>query len=215
MKPVSHYAISLDSYFFFFFVFYKSICKYTMHLSNVLIKNLVHSDIDFLRIYNMLSFYASIEMFLNIICTFRLNRKDGKNAVLYFYLNPYTIEVFPFILFEIVLCRARMKVWREVIGNFHLKNYFYLSFLIINERSRTLIRAKNMCCWYIHNIPRTGCELSHCNRRFDALRENLTVCQLLSFNTPCPAKRFCNEVKKTERKFIECIFSYRNSFWVY
>lgn len=84
----------------------------------------------------------------------------------------------------------RRKSKRGLLLYFELFSQLFLSYFLFNERSRTLIRAKNMCWWYIHNIPRTGAAPSTCSRKLDALRENLTVCQLLSLRTPCPPNKF-------------------------
>lgn len=63
-----------------------------------------------------------------------------------------------------------------------------------------------MCSWYIHNIPLTGVAPSTCSLRLDALLENLTVCQLLSFKTPWPAKRFCKEISSKKQLEIAFVF---------
>lgn len=52
-----------------------------------------------------------------------------------------------------------------------------------NKMVRVLSRA------YVHNIPRTDCPPSTCSLRFDARRENRTVCHLSSA-TFVPARRF-------------------------
>lgn len=93
-------------------------------------------------------------------------------------------------------------VLKEVRERFIALNFLSILFLSFNERSRTLIRAKNMCCWYIHNIPRTGAAPSTWSRKLDALRENLTVCQLLSLRTPCPPNKFYRREKKHYEDFI-------------
>lgn len=67
--------------------------------------------------------------------------------------------------------------------------------VFVARKKRTFMdtyKGQKICAWwYIHNIPRTGVAPSTCRRKLDALRENLTVCQLLSFKTPCPANKFC------------------------
>lgn len=95
-------------------------------------------------------------------------------------------------------CSFRWKSERTFIAVFW--SFSFKRFL--NERSRTLIRAKNMCWWYIHNIPRTGAAPSTCSRKLDALRENLTVCQLLSLSTPWPPNKFCAMEKRRTVKIL-------------
>ena len=92
----------------------------------------------------------------------------------------------------------RWKTERGFIAFFEV--FSFKRFL--DERSRTLIRAKNMCWWYIHNIPRTGAAPSTCSRKLDALRENLTVCQLLSLRTPCPPNKFYAMEKRRTVKIL-------------
>lgn len=84
----------------------------------------------------------------------------------------------------------------------------------IQRHVTTRIRAKNMCCWYIHKVPLTGVELSTWRRKLEARRENLTVCQLLSFRTPWPARRFCGWNKKTKVYLLSGCLAHSNMQYI-
>lgn len=97
--------------------------------------------------------------------------------------------------------RTRFNVWKIVyfsrwIRLSHRYYVFHRTFTDTYKGKKNLVRW-----WYIHNIPRTGVAPSTWSFKLDALRENLTVCQLLSFKTPWPANKFYKwEEQKCGRK---------------